>query len=614
MAQIARPIVGIDLGTTNSAVAVMVNGKPEIIPSPAGQRIIPSVVMIDINGKVLVGDVARASQVAMPDRVVAAVKRKMGSDEPVCMAGQQFLPQEVSAMILKELKRYVDAELGEGEKEAVITVPAYFTDEQRRATKQAGELAGFIVERIINEPTAAALAFGLQQLEEDQHILVYDLGGGTFDVSVVEMMNGILEVKASAGNNHLGGEDFDWRLVDWLAGKIKKSHGVDPLQDIRAKSLLKEQAEKIKIELSAAEKTAIHLPLVTMKHDRPVGLSTEITRQEFVALIDDLLAETMKCVRQVLTDAQVDPAEIREILLVGGSTRIPRVRELIVEFFNREPCCDVNPDEAVALGAAVQAGLKSGVLSDSGLIITDVAPFSLGISVLGDHHGFTRSGVFHVIIPRNTTIPVTRTDRFYTAVPGQTAAEIEIYQGEHALVKYNHCLGKFRLEGIPANWSEVEPIDVTYSYNLNGILEVTAKCVANKKEETLTVHDALERDSQQKFAQSVDKLQALYQNAPDEDEDDLENDFFASEFEDDDGVCDEGGEDSSPEELRRELTALQDRIAEILQNSDDLRQRKLNKLRQKLEQAMLLEDTMEMQKMIDEVTDFLIELEMQEEE
>ncbi|HEY3424274.1 MAG TPA: Hsp70 family protein, partial [Negativicutes bacterium] len=608
-----RQIVGIDLGTTNSAVAFITNGNPQIIPSPKGQRIIPSIVMLDMNGKVLVGDVARASQVAMPDRTVAAIKRKMGSNELVTMAKQQFLPQEISAMILKELKSYVDTVLGAGETEAVITVPAYFTDEQRRATKQAGELAGFIVERIVNEPTAAALAFGLQRLEEDQHILVYDLGGGTFDVSIVEMMSGILEVKASAGNNSLGGEDFDWRLVDWLSEKMIKSHGVDPRQDIRAKSLLKEQAEKIKIELSSAETVAIHLPLVTMKHNHPIGLSTEITRQEFMALIDDLLNETMDCVQKALTDSQLKAADIQEILLVGGSTRIPHVRELIVDFFNKQPRHDINPDEAVALGAAVQAGLKAGLLSASGLVVTDVAPFSLGIAVLGEHHGNTRSGVFHIIIPRNTTIPVTRTDRFYTSFPGQSKAEIEIYQGEQALVKHNHSLGKFLLEGIPVNHSDVEPLDVTYSYNLNGILEVTAKCIATSKAQSITVQDALERDSQQHFAQSLDKLQALYQAASVEDENDFENEFWETDFAGDAEVLDEYEAEQSPEKLLKELVILQKRLFSLLKNSNELQQQKCKKAANKLEQALQLTDSLEMQEVIDYITDFLIDLELQEE-
>jgi len=609
MKQTMRRIVGIDLGTTNSAVAFIHNGKPEIIPSPKGQRIIPSVAMIDMNGKVIIGDVARGSQVAMPDRVMSAVKRKMGSDEPVTMAGQQFLPQEISSMILKELKSYVDAHVGAGDTEAVITVPAYFTDEQRQATKQAGELAGFVVERIINEPTAAALAFGLQDLEKDSHILVYDLGGGTFDVSIVEMMSGILEVKASAGNNHLGGEDFDWRLVDWLSERIKKRYGIDPRQDMRAKNLLKEQAEKIKIELSVTEKVDIHLPLVTMKNNKPVGLSTEITRAEFVGLIDELLIETMSCVRRVLADAQLKAGDIQEILLVGGSTRIPRVQELIVDFFHKQPRTDINPDEVVALGAAVQAGLKAGLLTDSGLIVTDVAPFSLGIAVLGDHRGHVRTGVFHVIIPRNTTVPVTRTDRFYTSAPGQDRAEIEVYQGEHGLTKHNHFLGKFMLSGIPVNWKKKESLDVTYSYNINGILEVSAKCIANGQEASLTVHDALERDSQQSFSESADKLRELYQNAADEETEGLEDYDIMLD------IDDQGQEaaDHSPEKLRQEIAVLVDRIVKFNQESNDFQKRQFDKLIQKLEQASALEDVESMLEIMDEVTDKLIDLEMQEE-
>lgn len=357
-----RPVVGIDLGTTNSAVACVVNGKPEIIPSAKGERIIPSVVLLNMEEQVLVGQLAKSSLVAMPDRTVAAIKRKMGSNEAVPVAGKSFLPQEISAMILKELKTYADARFGDGEIEAVITVPAYFTDEQRRATKQAGELAGFIVERIINEPTAAALAFGLTQLEADHHILVYDLGGGTFDVSIVEMMDGLLEVKASAGNNLLGGEDFDWRLVDFLADKIIKEHQVDPRRDVRAKSLLKEQAEKIKIELSQEETVTVQIPVITMKDNKPIGLSTSITRKQFVGLIEDLLDETIKCVRQTLSDAKLEAKDICDILLVGGSTRIPCVRDMLTNLFQREPRNDINPDEAVAMGAAVQAGIKAGLL------------------------------------------------------------------------------------------------------------------------------------------------------------------------------------------------------------------------------------------------------------
>ncbi|WP_233531969.1 Hsp70 family protein [Paenibacillus alkalitolerans] len=439
-----RPIVGIDLGTTNSAIAYIRNGKPEIIASPKGERIIPSVVLIDLKGRVVVGQDAKDSLVAMPDRTIAAVKRRMGSDDPVEIAGQALLPQEISALILKELKSYADRLFGDVEKEAVITVPAYFTDEQRRATKQAGELAGFIVERIINEPTAAALAFGLDHLNEDRYYLVYDLGGGAFDVSVVEMCSGLLEVKASTGNRMLGGEDFDWKLVDWFAERMIERHGVDPRGDIRAKALLKEEAEKTKILLSDQDSVNVMLPLVTVTGNKPIGLDIEINRGQFVGLIEDMLGETIDSIHAVIKEAGLSFSDIDEVLLVGGSTRIPRVRERIAGLFGKPPRNDVHPDEAVALGAAVQAGLKSGALSDSGLVATDVAPFSMGIAVMKDWKGMgERPGGFAAVIPKNTTIPVTRNQTFYTAFPGQTAVSIEIYQGEHEWVKHNHRLGEF---------------------------------------------------------------------------------------------------------------------------------------------------------------------------
>lgn len=601
MKKAEHPIVGIDLGTTNSSVAYIADGKPVIIPSPKGERIIPSVVMLDMEGQVFVGDIARSSQIAMPDRVVAAVKRKMGSYETVTMGDQEFSPIEISAMIIKELKSYVDRAFDPGQKEAVITVPAYFTDEQRRATKQAGELAGFVVERIINEPTAAALAFGFDRLEEEKHILVYDLGGGTFDVSIVEMMNSILEIKASAGNNMLGGEDFDWLLVDWLSEKFRKRHGLDPRKDIRAKSLLKEQAEKIKIELSSAEKAAVHLPLITMKDNKPAGLSLEITRKEFVALIDHHLLSTIECVGQALCDARLEAADIQDILLVGGSTRIPRVRELLKDMFGKEPHSEVNPDEAVALGAAVQAGLKSGALADSGLIVTDIAPFSLGVAVAGMRNGIERTGIFHAIIPRNTVIPVTRTDRFYTSVPGQTTVQIEIYQGEHEWVKNNYRLGEFLLEGIPVNWSQQEPLDITYSYNLNGILEVTAKCVKNKKEMGLTVQDALERQSQEALSRSMDKLEELYRNAPPDgdDEDDWDDDVFGA---------DDQESDLTPEELCSELEEIDSQLRGLEETSTSFIQKKIRRIRKKIAQTLLLDDRDKLQECLDEATDFLIDI------
>lgn len=607
-----RPIVGIDLGTTNSAVAYIHRGQPAIIPSPQGQRIIPSVVLIDLQGNVIVGEDARAALVAMPDRTIAAVKRKMGLNELISLGGQALLPQEISALILKELKNYVDALFGEGEKEAVITVPAYFTDEQRRATKQAGELAGFVVERIINEPTAAALAFGLANMEEDRHILIYDLGGGTFDVSVVEMMSGILEVKASTGNSNLGGEDFDWKLVDWFAERIIAEHGIDPREDIRAKALLKEEAEQVKIRLSAEESAKISLPLVTVKDNRPAGLFTELTRAQFVELIETLLLETMAGVQRVLEDAGLKAQDIDEILLVGGSTRIPRVYELIRSFFGKEPRTDVHPDEAVALGAAVQAGLKSGALSDSGLIATDVAPFSMGIAVLKEWKGVAaRSGGFHAIIPRNTTIPVTRTEQFYTAAEGQIAAAIEIYQGEHEWVKHNHRLGEFVLGGIPANKAGAEAVEVTYRYNLNGILEVTAKCVSTAKEMSVTIQDALNRDSHEAFEESAARLATLFENVGEEPDDELDGEewsLFPDFNDEEDADLDEDQELSVPV-LHEEAFRLRERAGTLFETLAGDERRKVEKLIQLLDEAVSGDDIDRLQAVIDEVTDQLIDLE-----
>lgn len=622
-----RPIVGIDLGTTTSAVAYIHRGKPEIIPAPNHKRIIPSVVLIDLQGKVIVGEDARAALIAMPDRTIAAVKRRMGSSERIPLAGQALLPQEISALILKELKSYVDAHYGEGEKEAVITVPAYFTDEQRRATKQAGELAGFVVERIINEPTAAALAFGLRHIDEDSHVLVYDLGGGTFDVSVIEMMSGLLEVKASTGNSLLGGEDFDWKIVDRLAELILADHGVDPRLDLRSKALLKSEAEKIKISLSDKESVTVSLPLVTVKDDHPVGLYTEFSRSQFIELIDSLLLETLASVKRVLQESDLKPSDINEILLVGGSTRIPRVREIIRDYFDKEPRTDVHPDEAVALGAAVQAGLKSGALAESGLIATDVAPFSMGIAVLKEWKGHqVRPGGFHVIIPRNTTIPVTRSDTFSTVADSQTSASIEIYQGENEWVKHNHQLGEFLLAGIPDNIAGAEAIEVTYRYNLNGILEVTAQCVSTGKAMTVTVQDALNRDSQEAFAESAARLEELFSQASNDDSEyegvyNEDNEDEDNEDEDDDVWAflneasmdlkdDSDTFDNSPTVLHAEAVALLERVQNLKEEFEDRHRIQIEKLITSLQDALAGEDIDLLQRVIDEATDTLIDLEV----
>lgn len=601
-----RPIVGIDLGTTNSAVAWIHRGKPEIIPSPSGEKIIPSVVLVDLKGNIVVGKDAKDALIAMPDRTIAAVKRKMGFYEELSIADKKLLPHEVSALILGELKKYVDNQFGEGEKEAVITVPAYFTDAQRRVTKEAGELAGFVVERIINEPTAAALAFGLDNLKEDRHILVYDLGGGTFDVSVVEMMSGILEVKASAGNNYLGGEDFDWRIVDWLSEQIINEHGVDPREDIRAKALLKEEAEKIKIRLSTETSVSISMPVVTVKDHQPIGLSVDFTRQQFVGLIEDLMQETMACVASVLKDAKLSATDIDDILLVGGSTRIPRIYELIRDYFGKEPRNDVHPEEAVALGAAVQAGLKSGLLSKSGLIATDVAPFSMGIAVLKEWKMMgVRPGGFAVIIPRNTTIPVTRTEKFTTSYDGQTAVSIEIYQGENEWVKHNYRLGEFLLEGIPVNKAGAEIIEVTFRYNLNGILDVAAQCVSTGKEMTVTVQDELNRNSKEAFEESVSKIRELLTEK--EEEEDLWDEEDWDEIMED---LDDEWEKQSWDELLEEAEQLIGRIEDMKGSSENKELGKIEGLIQQYKEALEMKDMDLLQQTVDEAADLLIDLEL----
>jgi molecular chaperone DnaK len=615
---INRTVVGIDLGTTNSAVAYINKSKPVIIPLGNKKRIIPSVVLFDLQGNIVVGEDARTALVAMPDRTVAAVKRKMGSKDRINIAGQALLPQEISALILKELKKYVDEKFGDGEKEAIITVPAYFTDEQRRSTKQAGEMAGFIVERIINEPTAAALAFGLANRKKDQHILVYDLGGGTFDVSVVEMMSGILEVKASTGNNHLGGEDFDWSIVDYLAGIMLNENKPDPRSDLRSKALLKQEAENIKIKLSTEESVKVFLPLVTVQDNIPVGLNTEITQEQFVALVEPLLSETMTHVQQALKDANLTPKDIDEILLVGGSTRIPYVHKLIKDFFDKEPRTDVNPDEAVALGAAIQAGLKSGSLSKSGLIATDVAPFSMGIAVLKEYKHITmKPGGFQAIIPRNTTIPVKRTETFYTASNGQTTASIEIYQGEHEWAKHNHFLGEFLLKGIPSNNAGAESIDVTFHYNLNGILEVTAKCVSNEQEMTVTVHDDLQWDSQETFEESIARIQEIIKSNQPQTEDSTEEVILNDEMElltqlesFDSEIDFEPEDDFSLESLVAEANLILKRAEKLMPSVTQKELNNLVKIINILKEAITGGDTEILLDAIDNATDMLIDFEL----
>ncbi|MBO8126151.1 MAG: molecular chaperone DnaK, partial [Firmicutes bacterium] len=456
-------VVGIDLGTTNSVIAVMEGGEPTVIPNAEGGRTTPSVVAFK-NGERLVGTVAKRQAITNPDRTVISIKRKMGSDYKVKIDDQTYTPEQISAFILQKLKRDAEAYLGEEVKEAVITVPAYFTDAQRQATKDAGRIAGLDVKRIINEPTAAALAYGLDK-EEDQTILVFDLGGGTFDVSILEIGDGVFEVKATSGNNHLGGDDFDDRIIQYLISEFKKEHGIDLSKDRSAMQRLKEAAEKAKIELSGLASTTISLPFITMDESGPKHLEMNLTRAKFNELTADLVEATMGPTRRALEDAGLKPSDIDKVILVGGSTRIPAVQEAIKNLIGKEPHKGVNPDEVVAIGAAIQGGVLAGEVKD--IVLLDVTPLSLGIETLG--------GVFTKLIERNTTIPTEKKQIFSTAADNQTTVDIHVLQGERAMAKDNVTLGRFQLTGIPPAPRGVPQIEVAFNIDVNGIVHVSAK-------------------------------------------------------------------------------------------------------------------------------------------
>jgi molecular chaperone DnaK len=500
-------VVGIDLGTTNSLVAYMHGERPEVIPNDAGKRLTPSIVGLDRHDQILVGETAKNQLLALPERTVAEVKRRMGSLERLTLGSRLYSPQEISGFILKRLKDDAERFLGAPVVEAVITVPAYFTDAQRQATKDAGELAGFRVDRILNEPTAAALAYGLDHLAEEQLVLVYDLGGGTFDVSVLEMFEGVLDVKAAAGNNHLGGGDFDRAVADWLADEVTAAHGVDLRGDAKAMVRLQAAAEQAKIELSTLTTTTVRLPFVTVQAGAPLSLELELTRARLYELIGPAIRSTLQPIETALRDAKLDKTRITDVVVVGGSSRIPLVRSLLSDYFGREPRGGVHPDEAIALGAAVQARLKSGALStERGIMITDVCPFTLGVEVVAAGPQ-KLGGVFSPIIPRNSTVPVSRTEVYSTTADEQRVVDIKVYQGESRLVKDNTFLDSYSIDGIPPAPSGHEKVAITFTYDVNGILNVKTKIVSTGKEALLTVDKSGQRMSAAERASARGRLE-----------------------------------------------------------------------------------------------------------
>ncbi len=469
-------IIGIDLGTTNSCVAVLEGGTPTVIANPEGGRTTPSVVAINKKGERIVGDAAKRQAITNPN-TVSSIKRLMGTDKKVELDGKKYTPEEVSAMILSYMKDYAEKYLGEKVDKAVITVPAYFNDAQRQATKNAGKIAGLDVERIINEPTAAALAYGLDKQENTHTILVYDLGGGTFDVSVMELGDGVFEVKSTAGNNKLGGDDFDQRIIDYLVDEFKRENGVDLTKDKMAMQRLKEVAEKAKKDLSGVTSTQISAPFISQGEDGPLHLDVALSRAKFEDLIRDLVDSTLEPVRQALKDAKIKKEDIDKVLLVGGSTRIPMVQELIKKEIGKEPSREVNPDEVVAMGAAIQGGVLTGEVND--IVLLDVTPLSLGLETLG--------GVMTVLIPRNTTIPTSKKQVFSTAADNQPAVDIHVLQGERSMAADNKTLGRFQLSGIPAAPRGVPQIEVTFDIDANGIVNVKAKDLGTNKEQAITI-------------------------------------------------------------------------------------------------------------------------------
>ena len=548
-------VIGIDLGTTNSCVAVIEGGEPVVIANAEGARTTPSVVAFSKTGERMVGQVAKRQAITNPDRTIASIKRQMGSDYHVKIDDKQYTPQEISAMILQKLKTDAESYLGDKVTEAVITVPAYFTDSQRQATKDAGRIAGLEVKRIINESTAAALAYGIDK-ETDQKVMVYDLGGGTFDVSIIEMGDGVQEVLATAGNNHLGGDDFDQRVIDWLADNFKKEQGVDLRGDKMAMQRLKEAAEKAKIELSGVTTSNISLPFITADATGPKHLEATLTRAKFNELTADLVESTMGPVRQAMSDSGLKTSEIDKVLMVGGSSRIPAVQEAIQKFMGKEPFKGINPDECVAIGAALQAGVLGGEVK--GLLLLDVTPLSLGIETMG--------GVNTKIIERNSTIPIKKSQIFSTAADNQPSVEVHVLQGEREMARDNKTLGVFHLDGILPARRGVPQIEVTFDIDANGIVHVSAKDLGTGKEQSISITSStnMSKDDIEKAVKEAERY--AEEDKQRREEIDTRNNADQLVYQCEKVISEEG--EKFPEADKKELQEKVDALKEALKGQD----------------------------------------------
>lgn len=573
-------IIGIDLGTTNSCVSVIEGGEPVVIANAEGARTTPSVVAFTKDGERIVGSVAKRQAITNPDKTIASIKRHMGSDFKVNIDSKAYTPQEISAIILQKLKADAEAYLGEKVTEAVITVPAYFTDSQRQATKDAGKIAGLEVKRIINEPTAAALAFGIDK-EDDQKVMVYDLGGGTFDVSIIEMGDGVQEVLATAGNNHLGGDDFDKKIMDWLVAQFKAEQGVDISNDKMAMQRVKEAAEKAKIELSGMSTAHISLPFITADATGPKHLEADLTRAKFNEMTADLVEATMGPVRQAMKDSGLSMNEIDKVLLVGGSTRIPAVQDAIKKFSGKEPFKGINPDECVAMGAALQGGVLGGDVK--GLLLLDVTPLSLGIETMG--------GVNTVIIERNTTIPTKKSQIFSTAADNQTSVEVHVLQGERQFAKDNKTLGMFHLDGILPARRGTPQIEVTFDIDANGIVHVSAKDLGTGKEQqiSITASSNMSKDDIEKAVKEAE--QYAEEDKKKREDIDLRNEADQMVYQTEKILADEGDKFavSDKTELNEKMDALKEALkgtdTEAIKNAKEALTNKFYEVSQKLYEA-----------------------------